>query len=432
MKMFYTLFLLGLGLFTGCSESPTDHEVEKPVLTVDDISCTEGWLNLSIPPGMLPAQVLLLQDNQTVMSITVVSADTLLYIPSLTHSKVYVFQASITPPNNSPIFSNVANLTTLSPTGNSFSWTKHYLGSAEINTSRVWDVAILSENDIWAVGQFVLPDTNLAGYSDYNAVHWDGSKWEYKQIQFYYSCQTPTTTHPLPIYSIVAFDSENITMYSTMQSTSFSSKGQGAIECTPITAVTAWASDSNNLYIGGGLGKIYHHNGTVWTLIETGTDLFVQSITGDYNGRTKSYEIMAFCVDFGNELRQKLLRIDGLKSTELSMQGITNWILEPWFIAGKKFYASGSALYYKGYGEQNWEQLPIAGTNNLYSVNGKGFNDIFVGGADNRLFHYNGVEWEKLLPEFPNSSYGTIKMKDNVVVAAGSHGNQGVITILKR
>jgi len=165
------LFLLGLGLFTCCSESPTDNEVEKPVLTVDDISCTEGWLNLSIPPGMLPAEVLLLQDNQTVMSIIVVSADTLLYIPTIKHSKVYVFQASITPPNNSPIFSNVTNLTTLSPTGNSFSWTKHYLGSAEINTSRVWDVAILRENDIRAIGQFVLPDTNLAGYSNYNPAH---------------------------------------------------------------------------------------------------------------------------------------------------------------------------------------------------------------------------------------------------------------------
>ncbi|MBK7867872.1 MAG: hypothetical protein IPJ75_13365 [Ignavibacteriales bacterium] len=298
MKLFFMMILLGLGLFTGCSESPTT-PVEKPVLTVDDVSCTEGWLNLSIPPGMLPAQVLLLQDNQTVMSITVVSADTLLYIPTLTHSKVYVFQASITPPNNSPIFSNVTNLTTLSPTGNSFfSWTKHYLGSTDINTSRVKDIAIISENDIWAVGQFVLPDTNLAGYSDYNAAHWDGSKWEYKQIQFYYSCQTPTATHPLPIYSIVAFDSENITMYSTMQSTSYSSQGQGENVCTPITAVTAWASHPNNLYIGGGLGKIYHYNGTVWTPIETGTDLYVNNIYGDYNKRTKSYEIIAVCAQY--------------------------------------------------------------------------------------------------------------------------------------
>ncbi len=429
MKKFYILFLLGLELFTGCSESPTDHEVEKPVLTVDDVSCTEVWLNLSIPPGMLPAQVLLLQDNQTVMSISVVTSDTLLYIPSLTHSKVYVFQASITPPNNSTIFSNVVNLTTLSPTGNSFSWTKHYLGSAEINHSEIRDIAIISENDIWAVGQFVLPDTNLAGYSNYNAVHWDGTDWEYKKLWF----EAPGNYLSVPpITGILAFSQDRMFMMCEWGTTIYDGRNQLKTESGPYWTTTIWGSDSNNIYAGGYSGKIYHYNGTVWTPIETGTDLFVQSITGDYNKRTNSYEIMAFCVDFGNELRQKLLRIDGLKSTEFSMQGISNWILEPWFIAGKKFYASGSALYYKGYGEQNWEQLPIAGTNNLYSVNGKGFNDIFVGGADNRLFHYNGVEWEKLLPEFPNSSYGTIKMKDNVVVAAGSHGNQGVITILKR
>ncbi len=429
MKLFLIMFLLDLGLFTGCSESPTDHEVEKPVLTVDDMSCTEGWLNLSIPPGMLPAQVQLLQDNQTVMSITVVSADTLLYIPTLTHSKVYVFQASITPPNNSTVFSNVANLTTLSPTGNSFIWTKHYLGSAEINHSEIRDIAIISENDIWAVGLFVLPDTNLAGYSDYNAVHWDGTGWEYKKLWY----RVPGNYLAVPeITGILAFPGKDMMMFSSFGVIWYDGLNQNRFEVLPLSTSAVWGTDTNDIYTGGYGGKIYHFNGTDWTPIETGTDLFVQSITGDFNKRTKSYEIMAFCVDFGNELRQKLLRIDGLKSTEFSMQGITNWILEPWFIAGKKFYASGSALYYKGYGEQNWKQLPIAGTNNLYSVNGNGFNDVFVGGADNRLFHYNGVEWEKLLPEFPNSSYGTIKIKDNTVVAAGSHGNQGVVTILKR
>jgi hypothetical protein len=197
--------------------------------------------------------------------------------------------------------------------------------------------------------------------------------------------------------------------------------------------VTAWASDSNNLYIGGGLGKIYHYNGTVWTLIETGTDLFVQSINGDYNKRTKSYEIMAFCVDFENELSQKLFRIDGLKSTEVSMQGITNWILKPWFIAGKKYYAAGSALYHKGYGAQNWEQLQIPGTDNLYSIEGDGFNNIFAGGANARLFHFNGLEWKVILSGGAYDSwYGTIKIKDNIIVVEGIDGRQAIVTILKR
>jgi hypothetical protein len=429
MKMFYTLFLLGLGLFTGCSESPTDHQVEKPVLTVDDISCTEGWLNLSIPPGMLPAQVLLLQDNQTVMSITVVSADTLLYIPSLTHSKVYVFQASITPPNNSAIFSNVTNLTTLSPTGNSFSWTKHYLGSTNINYSYVNDIAIISENDIWAVGLFVLPDTNLAGYSNYNAAHWDGTGWEYKKLWF----EAPGNYQSVPaITGILAFSHDNLFMMSEWGTTFYDGKNQSKTENGPYWTTTIWGSDSNNIYAGGYSGKIYHYNGTVWTLIETGTNLYVNNIYGDYNKRTKSYEIVAVCAEYSLGFTSKIFKIEGEKATEISMQGISDWVLRGWLYPGKKIFVVGDGLYVKNMKDSEWSKDQDPSLITIYCIKGTRLNDIFAGSTYDRLFHFNGVEWEKLLPEFPNSSYGKIKIKNDIVVAAGSHGNQGVVTILKR
>ncbi|MBP7543231.1 MAG: hypothetical protein KA747_06460 [Ignavibacteriaceae bacterium] len=429
MKMFYTLFLLGLGLFTGCSESPTDHQVEKPVLTVDDISCTEGWLNLSIPPGMLPAQVLLLQDNQTVMSISVVSADTLLYIPSLTHSKVYVFQASITPPNNSAIFSNVTNLTTLSPTGNSFSWTKHYLGSTNINYSYVNDIAIISENDIWAVGLFVLPDTNLAGYSNYNAAHWDGTGWEYKKLWF----EAPGNYQSVPaITGILAFSHDNLFMMSEWGTTFYDGKNQSKTENGPYWTTTIWGSDSNNIYAGGYSGKIYHYNGTVWTLIETGTNLYVNNIYGDYNKRTKSYEIVAVCAEYSLGFTSKIFKIEGEKATEISMQGISDWVLRGWLYPGKKIFVVGDGLYVKNMKDSEWSKDQDPSLITIYCIKGTRLNDIFAGSTYDRLFHFNGIEWKKLFPENPNSSYGKIKIKNDIVVAAGSDGNQGLVTILKR
>ncbi len=427
--MFYTLFLLGLGLFTGCSESPTDHQVEKPVLTVDDISCTEGWLNLSIPPGMLPAQVLLLQDNQTVMSISVVTTDTLLYIPSLTHSKVYVFQASITPPNNSAIFSNVTNLTTLSPTGNSFSWTKHYLGSTNINYSYVNDIAIISENDIWAVGLFVLPDTNLAGYSNYNAAHWDGTGWEYKKLWF----EAPGNYQSVPaITGILAFSHDNLFMMSEWGTTFYDGKNQSKTENGPYWTTTIWGSDSNNIYAGGYSGKIYHYNGTVWTLIETGTNLYVNNIYGDYNKRTKSYEIVAVCAEYSLGFTSKIFKIEGEKATEISMQGISDWVLRGWLYPGKKIFVVGDGLYVKNMKDSEWSKDQDPSLITIYCIKGTRLNDIFAGSTYDRLFHFNGIEWKKLFPENPNSSYGKIKIKNDIVVAAGSDGNQGLVTILKR
>ena len=427
--MFYSLFLLGLGLFTSCSESPTDNEVEKPVLTVDDMSCTEGWLNLSIPPGMLPAEVLLLQDNQTVMSITVVSADTLLYIPTLAHSKVYVFQASITPPNNSPIFSNVTNLTTLSPTGNSFSWTKHYLGSTNINYSYVNDIAIISENDIWAVGLFVLPDTNLAGYSDYNAVHWDGTGWEYKKLWY----RVPGNYLAVPeITGILAFPGKDIMMFSSFGVIWYDGLKQNRFEVLPLSTSAVWGTDFTNIYAGGYNGKIYHYNGTVWTSIETGTDLKIIDIYGDYYKRTKSYEILAVGAKYDLGINSKILKIDSEKVIEISKQGISDWVLRGWLYSGKKLFVVGDGIYFKNMNDSRWSKHQDPEAITIITINGSGLNDIFAGGSHDRLYHFNGIEWKKLLPEFPNSSYGTIKIRENIIVAAGSDGNQGLVTILKR
>lgn len=427
--MFYILFLLGLGLFTSCSESPTNHQVEKPVLTVDDMSCTEGWLNLSTPPEMLPAQVLLLQDNQTVMSITVVSADTILYIPTLTHSKVYVFQASITPPNNSPIFSNVTNLTTLSPTGNSFSRTKHYLGSTNINYSYVNDIAIISENDVWAVGLFVLSDTNLAGYSNYNAAHWDGKGWEYKKLWF----EAPGNYQSVPaITGILAFSHDNLFMMCEWGTTFYDGQNQSKTENGPYWTTTIWGSDRNNIYAGGYGGKIYHYNGTVWTLIETGTDLYVNNIYGDYNKRTKSYEILAVCAEYSLGFTSKIFKIEGQKATEISKQGISDFVLRGWLYPGKKYFAVGDGIYFKDMNDSEWSKEEDPNLITIYCIKGTRLNDIFAGSTYDRLFHFNGIEWKKLFPENPNSSYGKIKIKNNIVVAAGSDGNQGLVTILKR
>ena len=39
----------------------------------------------------------------------------------------------------------------------------------------LYDVAIIDENNIWAVGEIWIADTSSLGYTKYNAVHWDGN-----------------------------------------------------------------------------------------------------------------------------------------------------------------------------------------------------------------------------------------------------------------
>ncbi len=76
-----------------------------------------------------------------------------------------------------------------------------------IGSSYLSDVAIINENNIWAVGEIHTDktdqfDSNGVWVQPYNAVHWDGNNWELKRIfinGYFY-----------PLYAIFAFNENDI------------------------------------------------------------------------------------------------------------------------------------------------------------------------------------------------------------------------------
>ena len=60
------------------------------------------------------------------------------------------------------------------------SWTFGTVGS-----STLYDIAIINENNIWAVGEIMIADTSINGYTTYNAVHWNGGEWSLHKLYFY-------------------------------------------------------------------------------------------------------------------------------------------------------------------------------------------------------------------------------------------------------
>jgi len=70
-------------------------------------------------------------------------------------------------------------------TSHNFKWQKFTFG--QHSSSALYDVAIIDENNIWAVGEIYTNDTlgNPDPYA-YNALHWDGIKWEVKKITVLY------------------------------------------------------------------------------------------------------------------------------------------------------------------------------------------------------------------------------------------------------
>jgi hypothetical protein len=147
-------------------------------LTLEDVSCTEAWITLKTNNLQLPATLNLIKDNTIKKTISLQTADTLLYIDSLLPNQIYKFHSVIQSINHS---SNEITVTTLDTTSHNFTFETWTFGGTA-GSSTLYDVAIVNENCIWAVGEIYVADTSANGYTMYNAVHWDGNEWNLKRI----------------------------------------------------------------------------------------------------------------------------------------------------------------------------------------------------------------------------------------------------------
>ena len=181
-------------------------------LELDDAHCTEAWIILKTEKLTLPAELTFKQYNpagdSVTKSISLNIADTLLYIDSLLPNQTYGYQvtgtlASCTRQPEASI-EQLANRYNDGHNSHNFTFEMITFGR-EIGSSVLYDVAIIDENNIWAVGDiWIKDDTSSLGYTKYNAVHWDGSQWELKVNNSY------VQGFAVPITSIWAFSESDI------------------------------------------------------------------------------------------------------------------------------------------------------------------------------------------------------------------------------
>jgi hypothetical protein len=137
------LFLVfELNLFVGLVGCNTTEPNNNLQINVDDISCSEAWINITRQTGN---EVVLNRDDKEVQRITLTSSPQIIYDDSLLPNKSYTYQALR---NNEA--SNKITITTLDTTSNDYSWQTFTFGGAA--SSSFEDVVIVNENDIWAVG----------------------------------------------------------------------------------------------------------------------------------------------------------------------------------------------------------------------------------------------------------------------------------------
>jgi hypothetical protein len=307
-------------------------------------------------------------------------------------------------------------------TSHNFTWQSWEFG--ECGSSSLYDVAIIDENNIWAVGEIYMQDS--LGNCDpnaYNAVHWDGTKWELKRIPIYLGSGFPF--YPV-IKSIFAFSENNIWFEAgihwdgiSFKQVPFNIQWNGNVN-------KLWGSSSEDLYAVGNNGNIAHWDGVRWKKIESGTTLNIYDIYSD-NG-----EII--CIASGKFISsgKKVLSIRYGSTSEINSVGLSDNLSSIWFKSRKKYYIAGAGIYWsKSLKYANWEKINTQNTRYCEKIRGNNYNDIFIAGSYNLILHYNGYSWYEYT-EYGYSENLSLDFKGNTMVTVGWENEQARIVMGRR
>ncbi len=432
------LMFLSVG---GCSttEPPIPPDEIKPTLTLelDDASCVEAWLQLKTKDLTLPAELTLKQFNPNGDSVTqtfsLSTKDSLLYIDSLLPNQNYSFQvSSIQSATGEQVSSIKQPVTTMDTTSHNFSFQSWTFGT--VGSSVLYDVAIINENNIWAVGEIMIADTSQNGYTVYNAVHWDGNDWSLHKLYFY-TIPGQQDTGVYEARSILAFDENNIWITSGSQITKWDGIRQTNRHSSPVYVNKLWGTDNNNIYAVGYNGQIARFNGTNWQRIESGTTLNINDIWGDFNEKTQEWEILAVASNkFFND-GSKILKIENATVVELNKTGLPWSISSIWSSSGKKYYIGGDGLFTLNKINQDW--IKVENFPPFYKdiIRGTSLNNLFVGGSNGLLSHFNGYSWKHYLgSEIPyfTGRFLAGAINNNIIVATGWKEQKSIVIIGKK
>ena len=432
----YLLFILTTTLFISCNTTeppiitPPPPDLRKITLTFEDASCTEVWLKIKADSLTLPAELTLKQYNPTGDSLSQIfvlnTQDSVLYIDSLLPDQTYNYQAVLN--TDTTIKSERVTAQTLEPTSHNFTWQTWEFG--QHSSSVLYDVAIIDENNIWAVGEIYMNDSlGNPDYNAYNAVHWNGYVWELKRLYFPTFCPQTADSGSYPATSIFVFNDGNIIAGSGSSFAIVRENIQYRKYCVPVSINKIWGSSISDFYFvgyGGGIAQATATQfGYNFTKIESGTTL---NLTGIYkspnsdviwiSGRsgTYSHSVLLRCK---NNVWEKVF--EGL-STDYYNGNEIGFFPNVWSDNKYRTYLNnGFGLYVQDNDtEFNFKRLTPIFSDVAFGMSGDKSNNIFIAGQKGLVGHYNGYSYKEF-PEIRNNLvyFNAVSVKGNKACIVG-------------
>jgi hypothetical protein len=302
-------------------------------------------------------------------------------------------------------------------TSHNFTFTQ-YTFSNNGGSSYLKDVAIVNDSDIWAVGAIYATLDTM-----YNAVHWNGQKWQLLQLLFYVSCGDSQMT-PYPINSVFSFNPTDVwfsdygemihwTGTSFEQDCSVNSQINGAIN-------RIWGTSSSNLFVVGNIGTIVHYNGTTWTKQSSGTTIDLHDVWGTQDG-----SVVWACGYATYDNSSILLKYDGSQwKTIWTRPGrvtppYVDFITSIW---GDKhlFSSTNYGVYTQNISGTNTAVQSLPLPHFPYSIRGSAENNVAVVGDLAMIWHYNGTDWKSLNVTNLDQPLYSVAVSTNTIVGVGA------------
>ena len=308
----------------------------------------------------------------------------------------------------------------LDTTSHNFIWEVDTLGKC---LSELADVAIIDDDDIWAVGQIDTDD------STYNALHWNGSEWQLMQIGFVlYDGQIGYGA----IKSVFAFSRDDVWFFTGFGSyahwdgelweSAFVQEHHGIIQ-------RIWGTSASNLFFIGTNGNITHYDGVSFKEMDSGTTVNLRSITGTADGRV-------FVSGHDDRSESVVLEYNGTEWSEKYRPETPSPGEGPNFLGRiYRVFVWEDTLYVCAEAGL-WKSDINTGEGTLLSrsaakmgiesagIGGNGYADIMIIDAYGWVTHFNGQDWKNLNEIYHQFERGefdlwSMRIKGNVVVAVG-------------
>jgi len=281
-------------------------------------------------------------------------------------------------------------------TSHNFVWRVDTLG--DIYSSVLYDVFIIDDNNIWAVGEINIKNANGNWINPpYNIARWNGQQWTLDRVLFKWDFGTGYSQ----ARAIFAFSPTDILVSSggsvmRWNGTNWSNLG---FLCEGTNCVGSvyriWGVNNKDLYGVGYGGKIVHWNGSAWNL-ESQVDCDLTDIWGGGS-------IVWTCGwKFDNSESVLLKKTNALwntlwKKTQPDFSVPYIGLLSSVWANAEQAWIVGSAGAFEHFPQDPdyIEKTKLLLTNFPYRVRGSANNDVTLAGDASMIWHWNGSTWHK-------------------------------------